>query len=465
MRISTLLLFLYPTNESILVETPSLIRRVLFHFVVLYDVHSACHSTALSFLGKKDKHDLKLCSEEEKSKQLGVLLYHILKPEFPIEAESVKLLMSTYKVSLKRNNDETTSIGWAYIHALKLRAFFDNDGWNGLGQPPYYNRFADTTNYKPVNHAQLDEDQLRFPLRWQPLTQHADGRGRYISQIHTFPHIGNTVLPLALTNTQFKRRTISPPYKYKNAFKSISKYDRKQVHVDVQNTLFYAQTSTFRKRQLSIWWDNKLASLAIFLSFYANAMNLTIHDYSAMGLADTIAQHDALLIAWREKRRHDLVRPQTLIRHVLKNQYASVYIPRLGKMTNISLKHFEVIFPSQPHSEYPSASALMCTASLESVQNYLDSRFSKWEIPAFEMNIGKSFRNVKGLLPTVYVKFNRLNDAAKQCGISRLWSGAHFKPAVEAGFKLGVGIGKIAHDHVSHLVAGIVPPNCRRRKM
>lgn len=246
-------------------ETPSVIRRGLIHFVVLYVIYSPRRETGLSFFEQKDLLEPRVCMPHARATQLGTMLYHVLKSEYPVEVESVELLTLQYSISLSPDFNQSTLEGWAYVHARKLKKYFDNDGWNALGQPPYYNRFADTTDYSPVNSPELPSHKLRFPLRWRPLTQRVDMRGRYATHVHPFPDIGLTVSPLAFSASDFDSRRVKGPYKALNSYEKISEKDKKFVKKEIEKSLQYAWTSTFRKRQLSIYWDGKLGSLPLFL--------------------------------------------------------------------------------------------------------------------------------------------------------------------------------------------------------
>lgn len=58
------------------------------------------------------------------------------------------------------------------------------------------------------------------------------------------------------------------------------------------------------------------------------------------------------------------------------------------------------------------------------------------------------------------VTFDTLKDGGRSCGKSRLEVGVHFEPAIDAGYDVAKGIGKVAYKHALDLYNGIVPENC-----
>ncbi|PXF48729.1 hypothetical protein BWQ96_01581 [Gracilariopsis chorda] len=99
---------------------------------------------------------------------------------------------------------------------FRAAQYFSKDGFNSLGDMTRkFNkqRFSDPTGYEPANIATTDPSALPKPLRWQPLIQEADGRGRFVSQLHITPHIGITANPIALTREEVDSHTQPGPYK------------------------------------------------------------------------------------------------------------------------------------------------------------------------------------------------------------------------------------------------------------
>lgn len=177
---------------------------------------------------------------------------------------------------------------------------------------------------------------------------------------------------------------------------------------------------------------------------------------------DMIAQHDACIVAWREKVRHDLVRPSTILKEVLKGKNVPAFVSNEQGVQPVPVEEYRPFLAEQPHSEFPSASAVICTASLEGIQLGFDTLNGR------NNSLGPfGFPAPPGIFPfdineTVQVLFNTTQDAIKNCAMSRLWAGMHFRPSIEAGQQLGKGIGEQALKQMISLYRGKVPSGCDR---
>lgn len=457
-------LFLY--QEGIVTaDTPILVRYLLLIVCTAYDTVAACQPQALSFLGTKDSILPTLCSPARLPEVILLLSYHVLRPEFPEDAKSLGILLDYLGLDLsEKASDEGTPAGWAVKHGQRLKAYFAQDGWNSRGNSadtPYTHRFADSTGYKPKNLAESPEEKLLFPLRWQPATRDM-GRGSFSSQVHVVPHIGLKAMPLALTDEDLSSRHTDAPYTFPNVPLLITPFDVLKVNTLVDEAVQFAKNVTYQQRALAVWWDIKLASSGTIVLNYARSLQLPLDRQLAFFLGDMIAQHDAAIVAWREKRRHDLVRPQTLVRRQRGGSSESVFVRQTDSVQEVNLSEYESFLPPQPHSEFPSASAALCAATFEHARLFGDANRGSNPFPVFTGPVERSIFNPRGLFPPTTVTFNTPEEAALSCGISRLWAGVHFRPAVEAGFKVGEGIGQAAFKHVSDLVAGRRPEVCSR---
>jgi hypothetical protein len=119
---------------------------------------------------------------------------------------------------------------------------------------------------------------------------------------------------------------------------------------------------------------------------------------------------------------------------------------------------------STAHSEYPSGSAILCTASLEVTEYFLQDKAKQLGLdkvpPYYEVLPANAFPFRLPIDIPLY--FPSTAAAVEVCGYSRMSAGVHFRPSVPAGFKLGKGLGKFAYDHVQDLIAGRTPKICAR---
>lgn len=450
------------------VETAIAVRYALILATFFYDMLAACDPVALSFFGVKDPIPPAFC--RERSDASGKIYAHgilrMLKGEFPQEAALWGDFMKEIGLDpTDETRDQSTPVGWANTIADRHAEYFARDGLNSLGDDTrtnYRQNFADSSGYMPQNPAHLPPDHLYKPLRWQPLTGPADGHGRFATQVHVVPHIGSKIKPLLLSEEEFVTRTVPSPYESPNSENEMSRSDRGTMEKLIDELFETSATLTASRVFLAKFWDNKFASVGFFPGFFSEALNLTLFEEAQNGLGEMIAQWSAIELAWKEKVRHDLVRPTTVIRRLRGGQDVTAYINESVGAGSVSASEWEPIIPIQPHSEYPSASAVLCTASLEHTEFFMRRKVGpNGTIPSFSLNVTSSLAVFRVPEP-VQVKFATLAEAAESCGTSRLWAGVHFSPSVGAGNALGSGVGKLAFDHVTDLISGRVPEVCAR---
>lgn len=450
----------------LLAQTPIQIRFVFLFTLSNREVTSGCHPTALSFFGVKDVIPPHLCATPKDLAQfLSYMVYHGLKMDFPVTMRGyAAFLMRMGLTPLDMSTDLSTFSGWSNLMGSRLASHFVKDGWNsqGLAASTFFPKpFADVTNYRPANAPSLPASELLRPLRWQPLTQSYDNNGNYASQIHITPHIGLTVRPFTLTRAEFRARRVKSLYHWPNKARKMSARDERVARMLITDLLEENRGMTERKLGLAAWWDSKIFSLGQFIGVYSRQLQLSFPEQVSMAVSEMIAQHDAVLLAWKEKRRHDLVRPQTLMRHLLPGQTIKAWRGFGYGVGDIKVEEWESSIPTMPHSEYPSATAVICTASLDvwdvAMKRILGQNAT---LPKF---IGRVLPNTFLGYPMdkpINIVFNTPKEAIYSCSRSRLWTGLHFGPAVGQGRKLAAGIGGKALDLIAALDAGKIPKNC-----
>lgn len=449
-------------------EAPILIRYNLLLAAGNHEVIAACDPKALSFFGTKDAIPKHFCSHERQVILQAYIFYRVCEVEFPFEARGLgDFLHDAGLTPLADTMDDSTINGWANVKAMRLIRYFMNDGWNSLGSETKMNfrqPFQDTSGYAPVNSPFSKPDELSFPLRWQPLTVPIDFRGKYGIQVHAVPHLGTKVVPLALSQNEVDERQAPPLYSTPNRRGGIGKPDMTLVQ-ELINSVFRRSRRITRKKIANSWlWESQFMSLGSLVPKYTRMLNISRTLNSRMFLGDMIARHDAVLLAWKEKRRNDFVRPSTLIRKIMKGERVRAFNWADEGVGFINAEEWETVLPTHPHSEYPSAAALICTASLEQLEISLKKLVlaEGQKIPPVEFNVTREFLPLNPIDEPVRMRFASLRQARRSCGISRLDAGVHFEPSVRAGFRLGRGLGKIAFRHVTDLYDGKLPRNCFR---
>lgn len=467
-----------PTNEAIralfpssilFAQTPIAVRYSLFAFVGGYEAAAACDPVALSFLGTKDAIPPRLCTPDNIAIIQSYISLHLVSSEFPAEGRVYAAFLAGLGLQpFSMSTDQTTAEGWARRSAQRLVAHFKSDGWNSLGDATranFRNPFENSINYRPRNPAHLSPDALRFPLRWQPLSFAVDGRGNYAYQRHVTPHLSRRVAPLGLSRRAFRAARVEGPYATPDRRGSISRGDERVARGLLRDMLAATRGVSEEQRAVIAFWDNKFFSLGGFSFFYLRAYGVSQPLMRArVVLGDMVATHDALLLAWKEKVRHDLARPTTLLRRLRRGERVRAWRGFARGEGAVSAEEWQPAIPVQPHSEFPSASAVLCTGVLEHLQLVLREvrGANASSIVPYEVTVTPGVNPLNPARMPVAIRFDSLGEAARSCGESRLWAGLHFKPAVEAGFALGKGSGRAAYLHFKDLAEGRVPKNCAR---
>lgn len=361
------------------------------------------------------------------------------------------------------SRDVSTLNGWANVFGDRIANYFANDGWNSLGDrtgTTFPQHFRDFTEYKPANCPADHPTKLNRPLRWQPFTQAADGRGRFMSQVHVVPQIAK-LKPLVLNRRQVRKRQQPSPYKSPNKLRTISRTDFRLLRRLTRELITISASLSPQRRFLAGWWNNKLLSTAAISSFYEKEANLTRYEIAQQFLGEMMSQYDALIVTWKEKRRHDLARPRTILQNVRRGEKFRAFISEEVGVGTVSAEAWRPYVLEQPHSEFPSGSAALCRAALEHVETYVREKMGgEGKVPPIKITF--TVEEFEFVRRDETVSFPSPIAAAASCAESRLWAGVHFRPAVEAGANIGKGIGRTVFRHVKELGEGIVPDNCER---
>lgn len=447
------------------------IRVVMLFAITEYEPIAACHPVALSFFGTKDEVPAEFCSPLNLRILVAYVIHRVFASEFPRSAASFAGFLTRAGLTPHNNStDKTTLNGWANAIGDRLIEYFANDGFNSQGDATRDNfrqRFSDQTGYKPVNPAFLPPDKLRHPLRWQPLTGEKDGGGDFLSQVHVVPQIGTQVTPLVLSREDFLSRKAPSPYQNPNMRGSFSPEDEEKVRSSIKAVFKRSEQMTLKKAALAWYWDSKFRSVGTFNSFFKRSFGYDRAMFVWLSVGENMALHDAIVLSWKEKHRHDLVRPTTMIRRLLKGEKVKAY-RGVGKGIGvIKAEEWEPVIPPQPHSEYPSATAAICQAGLEFFQVALPDIYGNRTLPSYNtvINSGTDFSTLSDspdITAMVPIRFETLDVAIQDCGYSRLDAGVHFPHSIPAGFELGKGIGEQSYRQMKDLWEGRVPENCAR---
>eukprot|EP00172_Hildenbrandia_rubra_P002849 Plantae.Rhodophyta-Hildenbrandia_rubra.ctg403.p1 GENE.Plantae.Rhodophyta-Hildenbrandia_rubra.ctg403~~Plantae.Rhodophyta-Hildenbrandia_rubra.ctg403.p1 ORF type:complete len:501 (-),score=56.32 Plantae.Rhodophyta-Hildenbrandia_rubra.ctg403:451-1953(-) len=449
--------------EVLEIETPIAIRYALIVSVVAYNAAAPCDRAALSFLGEREALSQKMCADKEVIADLNV--YSTLRSielEFPEQAAAYAQVMKDNGIDpTDRSIDKNTGVGFGNAAGIRVAEWFGQDGWNSLGDKSrgnYAQPFEDFTNYKPVNSP---NSQLEFSLDgWQPLTQ-TKHFGRFDSQVLVVPFLGSCD-PLVLTDIQVQSKRAPPPYHDINST-SLSRSDASNLDKHIAELFKIPAGLTKEQRVLARFWNNKFISVGgVAIGVLGKIQVNDALIVARWVLGEMMALHDAIIIAWKEKRRFDAVRPPTAIRDRYKGRKVRAYVPAKGKVMMVAAEDWEPLIPVQPHSEYPSASAIICGASFEHAKFIRGEALKQTNsTTAFPFTI----RPIPGAVDSegfTELSFRTFDEASESCGVSRLWASMHFSPSIPAGAALSKDTERLAYEHVRDLANGKVPSHCTR---
>lgn len=368
---------------------------------------------------------------------------------------------------------------WSPISIGQLAAYevasqTANDGWNNQGTLGYSEEtkeatrctvncipFQDTTGYKPVNPPMInyDDPDAKYRVegdqrRWQPLLEGMEG-AIFQRQDHVTPHIGTTARTyLMQPGDKYDEKLDDPMYDY---------YEEAKLVVERMYNTSLAPASILRQIQ---FMDNKQLPRRLIEYSYLQQYNVSFEELVNTMTGLHAVEHDTVVLSWREKVRHDLVRPTTVIKRWGEDYIVTGQLGEEGPQT-IKAKDFEAFHRVMPHSEFPSGSACICTG----YQEYMDAvTMDVYGSKITNLRVGPNAANgefglncdavAPGLLKPGQAfgceeddtfEFSDLNDLKYVCGQSRLWGGMHFTASVPAAEEQCSGLGELGLEYAKKI--------------
>lgn len=186
---------------------------------------------------------------------------------------------------------------------------------------------------------------------------------------------------------------------------------------------------TEQQSEIALFWEDGLMGITIAGHFQLIAMQLlsqrklNLIEEARLLALNSIALADAVIVAWHNKYRTDIIRPETAIRHagsrfnhLLPDSSWKSYIPTPNFPTYVS-----------GHSAFGAAACSMMCALLGSDQIDLAS-------PAPDMV------NWPSQLKSVRRHYNSLTQIAEENGMSREYGGVHWEIDNQEGLRLGYAV-------------------------
>jgi len=350
-----------------------------------------------------------------------------------------------------------------------------NDGFNHNFDGTTAGEFRDNTGYTPVNTV----DELVDKSRWQPLRLTASDGVTWVQQYIT-PQWANTE-PYTVGLDPRDYRTPDPVKSDYSANPEDYKAQAKEV-VDAVAAL------TERQKMLAEYFDNKARETLFFPAVeavpradlrglvatnacppslappqpsglptpYAECLNT--RDFWQLDFMLHIAQFDAGIVTWQEKTRHDAVRPITAIQYLYDGQTVDHYT---GSVRGEDWQPYVI---TSDHPEYPSATTCFCAAQAEAWKLYhggsdripdINGNGQFGDDLAGILRAGTSVHE-PGITPAsnLLISFDTWTEYKDACGDSRVWSGVHFRDAVDASLNLCGDVGVKAYEYFETLLDG-----------
>jgi len=252
------------------------------------------------------------------------------------------------------------------------------------------------------NHASDPYTPPVFPGAWIPTPPaFAAAAGPHFGDCRTFMNV-------------FAQGTSAPPpFAY-------SEDPNSDFYKMVNNDYEISKTLTTDQKNIATFWNDVGAGVGYTPMGHCISILTQILDNSNASLATAdvayakagIAMWDASIVCWRSKFKYNQIRPVSYIQ-----QHIDLgWLPFIG---------------TPPHPEYPAAHAFITSSVMETLTSVFGKRYSFTDHTYDFLNY-----------PSRH--YNSFDDAALECGQSRVYGGIHYQPSVDAGHTDGGLIGKAA---------------------
>ena len=368
-------------------------------------------------------------------------------PKLDAAIASCNSVLCLQNVATSSSYDPNTM---GHIVAKQIYDYSLKDGFNQLGRDAgctvNCRSYSDVTGYQPVSASCDRQDVFGNNIdRWEPLLED-NGKGYFIVQEHVAPHIGKTAKFRNLPKSDRVNR-VAPVPRY-----SKSRAPEALAAIRAMSTL-----DDVTKIEVEVFDDKLKVANAVAKAFLDNLIAQNYQDTSSLAAPGVIvsferfmhflngylaAEYDSIIISWKEKVHHDLIRPTSVIKR-WGNKRITTWAAGVGVKT-FPAREFEAYMRVMPHSEYVSGTSCLFQASQEYIEGYMAHIGLD---PAFPMSFlpypPGSSKIEPGLTPatTVTLQYSSFALMAEVGSQSRINGGIHFEKSVSAGKQLCTGIG------------------------
>ncbi len=250
------------------------------------------------------------------------------------------------------------------------------------------------------NHASDPYTAPVFPGAWVPTPPaFAAAAGPYFGNCRTFLNIFST------------GTTTPPPFPYSEDTSSA-------FYKMVDNDYTVSKSLTTDQKNIALFWNDVGVGIGYTPMGHCLSILTQILDNTNASLATAaiaysksgIAIWDATIVCWRSKYKYNQLRPVTYIQAHIDN----TWLPLIG---------------TPPHPEFPAAHAFITSSIMEVLSSVFGSQYGFTD----------HTYDFRGFAARTYSSFE---DAALECGESRVYGGIHYQQSVDVGHSYGTLIGK-----------------------
>lgn len=428
------------SDVTLIVHYDAILATAIFDAVAPY------HPTAVGIFSNLGRRPAAEATQRNKNVAVMYAAYRVLLDVMPQAEAQWRGVMTAVGLDPDDDRESTeTAVGLGNLAARGVLERRAHDGMNRLGDEggmKYQRRpYADYTGYQPVNTAY----ELRDPSRWQPDVV-AQGNGTFRVQQFVTPQLGRTE---AFTFDDPSRFRLPPPRD--------SDHRRKDAYRRQADEVLAASAAlTDRQKMVAELFNDKIESFGVIgAAVIAGQDPTNIDRIAQVGATLAISNFDTMVATWYHKARYDAVRPISAIRYLYEDRQVTAWGgPGKGTVSDITGKEWRGYLNTADHPEYPSGSAALCTAFAEAAQLVLGTDETEIVVnrPAGSSTVEPGVTPAADLT----LRWTRWTDFAADCGMSRLWGGVHFRPAVERMRQFAPQFGRLAYEFVQRHVNGEV---------
>jgi hypothetical protein len=425
-------------DATLVLRVTTLITNAWFDAIAPY------HRTAVGVASNLGRRPSAEATQSNKNIAILYASYGVLNSLLPRHAEDWRRMLRDAGLDPDDDRRDLSSpIGIGNRAGAAVVAAREHDGMNQLGDEGgrEFNRapYADYLGYRPVNTAH----ELRDPSRWQPLVV-TDGSGVFRVQQFVTPQLRAT-RPYSYDDPD--RFRVQPPWKSMLQGRS----GRAAYRAQADEVLAASAALDDGQKMTAELFDNKITSLGFSALFASQSHGLSLDEFVQYDFLTNLAAFDAGIAVWNEKYRYDAVRPISALRYIYGGRPVRAWGGPGRGTIDLPASQWTSYLQTADHPEYPSGSATFCAAHAQASRRFFGSDSLGWTVP---MAKGSS-RIEPGITPArdITIGWNTWTDFARDCGLSRLWGGVHFRSAIGAGNELGRRIGDVAYAFVRRHIA------------